>query len=139
LDAEQFLRTVVPADGIKYLGVLAKDAPRPAHYQFEHYGQMAQAAQQWDARGADVYFALASYKPATQATDKTGALVFHPDGRPKMLKRTASLAKRMGAFNALSTRSSSRLTRMVCAPLALLWRGGHDPALHAVWMASSRC
>ncbi len=92
MDAEDFLRAIVPPEGIKYLGVLSPDRERPAHYQYNNVGQMAEAAAQWDAKGAEVYFALSSYAPPVQATDKQGNLVFHEDTRPKMLKRTAKLA-----------------------------------------------
>ncbi len=98
MNAEEFLRVVVPAQGIKYLAVLKPGAVRPAHYDFRHHNQMADAALQFDALGSEVYFALASYNQSVQATDRSGALLFHPDGRPKMLKRTASLAQQVQSF-----------------------------------------
>lgn len=98
MDAEAFLRVVVPAQGIKYLAVLKPGAVRPAHYDFRHHNRMAEAALQFDMQGAEVYFALAAYNQSVQATDRNGVLLFHPDGRPKMLKRTASLAQHVQSF-----------------------------------------
>jgi hypothetical protein len=97
MDAQAFLRLIVPAEGIKYLGISTQGG-RPAHYAYDYFDPMAEAAAQFSRQRRDVYFALASYKPPVQATDRAGSLVFHPDGQPKMLKRTASLALRVRAF-----------------------------------------
>lgn len=97
MDAQAFLRLIVPAEGIKYLGISTQGG-RPAHYSFDHTEPMAEAARQFRAQRKDVYFALASYNPPVQATDRSGNLVFHPDGQPKMLKRTATLVHRVKAF-----------------------------------------
>jgi hypothetical protein len=62
MDTLEFLQTVLPEDGIKYLALIDPKTGRPAHKPYENLIDMAKAVEEYDAKPVQVYHACGAYK-----------------------------------------------------------------------------
>ena len=64
MDTLEFLQTVLPEDGIKYLALIDPKTGKPAHKSYENLIDMAKAIEQFDSKPVQVYHACGAYKEA---------------------------------------------------------------------------
>jgi hypothetical protein len=62
MDTLEFLQTVLPEDGIKYLALIDPKTGKPAHKPYENLIDMAKAVEEYDAKPVQVYHACGAYK-----------------------------------------------------------------------------
>jgi hypothetical protein len=61
MDTLEFLKTILPEEGVKYLAVITADG-RVAHKAYTSLEAMAEGVHQWDAKPVQVYHACGSYQ-----------------------------------------------------------------------------
>jgi hypothetical protein len=72
MDTLEFLQTVLPEDGIKYLALIDPKTGKPAHKPYENLIDMAKAVEEYDAKPVQVYHACGAYKLSSSLTRATG-------------------------------------------------------------------